>query len=468
MIKYFFVINLLITFNLFSQNWDNFKFFDYNRDKSFNLISYKDSSFYFYANPILGISFENLFDHKQRTTTWGFNIKGIMKNGLSFGLLFNDNIVYNQDFYNRIPFIKEQGRVLTVNKPKRSEFSETRGYLKYQNSWLNIGVIKDNLSYGEGSNSKLILSTKSPSFPALFYEIKFSDWFKVYMLHGWLLSGIMDSTKSYQTQTFFRKVEHEKYFALHSFEFNFFKRLILRFGETIIYSDRGPYIGYMLPFLFYRSIDHMFTYGSEDSGNNGSFFFDGSYQFSDQHKIYGSLFIDELSFSNLLKGKTDRNQFGFLAGYSNSNSLLRNFSFDLEYTRILPWVYSNWIPAQTYSNLGYLMGHYIGQNADQFYTNLSYEFKHFKFSLNGDYTRQGGFSDVVNQYTSPGEPFLYGPKRKILRLGFGVDFKYLENIFIKFNYSFFNVSDEDQSRTPDWQKGKNHLISLRLFYGLDR
>ncbi len=299
-IRIFIFINLIS--QLWAQNWSNFEFFNYQENKSFNFLTYTDSTFQLSANPILGISFENLFGHNQRTTTWGFNLKGKLYNGIRFGILFNDNIVYNQDYYNRISFIKEQGRVLTVNNPNRSEFSETRGFLKYENEWLDIGIIKDNITHGEGKNSSLILSTKSPSFPALYYELKLADWFKVYMLHGWLLSGIIDSNKSYQTQTFFRKVEHEKYFALHSFEFNFFKSLQLRIGETIIYSDRGPYIGYMLPFLFYRSVDHMFNYGSEDSGNNGSFFVDGSYEFYNKQKIYGSLFIDELSFSKLLKG----------------------------------------------------------------------------------------------------------------------------------------------------------------------
>lgn len=471
----FLIVFLFLTFltsnysKVFANN-DSHKFFSFSQeDKNFNVFTYKDSNLALIGNPILGLSIENLFNHSQQTTTWGFNLAGRHSSGLSFSFIFNDNIVYKSDYYNKIDFLNKQGRILTVNNSKRSEFSETMGYLKYENNFITIGMVKDNITFGEGKNSKLILSNRAPSFPALFYQIKFTDWFSTQLIHGWLISGIKDSSKSYSTSTYERVVEHEKYFALHSFQFDLFDRLTLRLGETIIYSDRGPYLGYMLPFVLFRSIDHMFTYGSDDSGNNGSLFFDGNFKFSNNLKFYGSLFIDELSLSNLLKGNTERNQFGFLTGLAGENFLDEKLSWNFEYTRILPWVYSNWIPAQTYTNNRFPMGHYIGQNSDQIYVDLSYKFiPELEITLSGDYTRNGGFGDIRNQYSPPGEKFLYGPVRKIFRIGGEAKFKYLENIFINFEYDFYNVSDEDPVRTPDWQRGKNHFLSLRMFYGLDR
>ncbi|MCX7610517.1 MAG: hypothetical protein N2043_02885, partial [Ignavibacterium sp.] len=111
---------------------------------------------------------------------------------------------------------------------------------------------------------------------------------------------------------------------------------------------------------------------------------------------------------------------------------------------------------------------YIGQNSDQIYFDLSYKIlPQLEVTLSSDYTRNGGFDDVRNQYQPPGEKFLYGKVRKIFRIGTDVKFKYLENVFINFEYDFYNVKDEDSQRTPDWQLGNNHFVSLRLFYGLD-
>lgn len=458
-----------INFAFGFESKEKFELFNYVKNKKLTFFEYKDSALFIEFNPIVGLSVESIFKHLQRTTTWGFDLKGKMNNGLHFGFQFNDNIVYNSDYYNRIDFINKQGRILTLNRNDRSEFSETTGYLYYENDYLKFGVIKDNLTYGEGKNSKLILSNRAPSFPSLILNLKLADWISVYSMHGWLLSGIEDSSKSYNTNLFRRKVEHEKYFALHSFQFDLWDMLSFRVGETIIYSDRGPYIGYMLPFILFRSLDHNFSYGSEDSGNNGSLFFDGAFNLNKDIKVYASLFIDELSFSNLLRGNSERNQFAYSIGLNSSKLFLNNLNYSIEYTRILPWVYSNWIPAQTYTNNRFPMGHYIGQNSDQIYFELNYGINYgLDVSLSGDYTRTGGFSDISNQYNPPGEEFLYGMKRKILRLGGEVKFRYLENIYVNFEYDFYDVKEEDQNRTPVWQVGKNHFISLRIFYGLDR
>ncbi len=466
---FLFIISSLTNYALGFESNEKFELLKYVKNKKLTFFEYKDSALIIEFNPIVGFSVESIFKHPQRTTTWGFDLKGRLNNRLHFGFQFNDNIVYNSDYYNRIDFINKQGRILTVNRNDRSEFSETTGYLYYENDYLKFGVIKDNLTYGEGRNSKLILSNRAPSFPSFILNLKLADWFSVYSIHGWLISGIEDSSKSYNTNLYRRKVEHEKYFALHSFQFDLWEKLSFRVGETIIYSDRGPYIGYMLPFILFRSLDHNFSYGSEDSGNNGSLFFDGVFNMSKTIKVYGSLFIDELSFSNLLKGNSERNQFAYLIGLNSSKLFFNNLNTSIEYTRILPWVYSNWIPAQTYSNNRFPMGHYIGQNSDQIYLELNYSINSgLNIVLSGDYTRTGGFSDVSNQYNPPGEEFLYGLRRKIFRLGGDLKIKYLENIFMNFEYDFYDVKDEDTARTPNWQLGKNHFISLRIFYGLDR
>ncbi len=439
------------------------------RNGAINLFEYVDKNLNLKINPILSLSYEQIFNRNHYIRTWGFYISGIHSSGTGFHLSFDENLVNKSDVYRQLDFINQKGKIITTNRRDRSEFSDTRGSLIFQNDWLLFGAVKENLRIGYGENSQLVLSDRAPSFPALLLRLNLTDWLTVYSFHGWLLSGIKDSTKSYDTDLYQRVVEHEKYFGAHFFQFRPFHELTLNFGETIIYSDRGPYLAYMFPFLFYRSIDHMFTFGSEDSGNNGAFFLEGNLKLFKKLKLYSGLYIDELSFSRLLKGDTERNQIAGQTGVKLFDFLVDGIYLNLEYTRILPWVYSNWIPAQTYTNLNYPLGHYIGQNSDQIYFKVGYYFdSNLYFCFDMDFTRNGGISDIKNQYTPPGEKFLYGDVRKIFRAGFNVDYEYLRNLMFSFNYNYYNVKDESQTRTPDWQRGGNHYLSICLSFSFDR
>jgi hypothetical protein len=169
--------------------------------------------------------------------------------------------------------------------------------------------------------------------------------------------------------------------------------------------------------------------------------------------------------SGILKGKSDRNQSAYTIGIKSFDLPMEKFSFVFEYTKILPWVYSNWIPAQTYTNLNYPLGHYIGQNSDQIYFKVGYDFNPILYlGLDMEYTRNGGISDIKNQYTPPGEEFLYGLRRTIKKIGFDIRYNLFDNIILRGNYSYFNIKDEDYLRTSNWQQGDNSLITIGLVW----
>ena len=139
----------------------------------------------------------------------------------------------------------------------------------------------------------------------------------------------------------------------------------------------------------------------------------------------------------------------------------------LEYTRILPWVYSNFIQTQTYTNSGYLLGDYIGQNADQLYARADYRLnKGLNLALWAEQTRQGGMDSVVYQYQPEAEPFLYGPQRKELAWGIQVRDEIFLNLVAQVDYQYQHVSDEDPLRTPAYQLGTHHSLGLTLYYFL--
>ncbi|MGB9678097.1 MAG: capsule assembly Wzi family protein, partial [Candidatus Ratteibacteria bacterium] len=368
-----------------------FKFLNGLYKERMDLFYYSQKDFKMVINPAITIDAENLMKHNQYRVGWGLNSFARMNNGFEFSFSFMDNSVYNGDYWNKLNFTDEQGRIITRFVKNKNEFSDTRGSIFYKNDWLLLSLLKDDIKLGNGEASSLILSNKSPSFPSFYLRLNPTDWLTIYSMHSWLLSGIVDSTKSYWTNYNFRDVSHEKYFAMHAVTIQPFQFFNLTFGETIIYSDRGPYLGYFIPFLFYRSVDHTFTYGGGDSGNNGSFFVDGNVYLFDKIKLYGSFYIDEFSFSGIIKGKSDRNQSAYTVGVKSFDIPVLKSSFVIEYTKILPWVYSNWIPAQTYTNLNNPLGHYIGQNSDQIFFKFKYNFTPYcNLLLKSEYTRNGG------------------------------------------------------------------------------
>ena len=430
---------------------------------------YRDSSFTFSFSPSLLVTMGSKAKESYYKRSWGFKMYGEIDKNFGFSLGFAENLEAWKSVDTKKQLTSETGAVLSQNKNNSIEFSETTGSILYGNNWITTGLTKEFFSLGSGYRSQLILSTKAPSFPSIYFRLTPAKWFTYYFMHGWLLSRVTDSLATYKT--LFngnpRTIEGEKYFVMHALQIKPIENLSLTVGETIIYSDKSPYLGYFIPFLFYRSVDHAITFGGAESGNNGSIFMDWNYYHPLGFKLYGSAFLDEFSLTRFLKGENDRNQFGYTVGTAVYDLGIQGLMTRIEYTRILPWVYSNWIPTQTYMNANYLLGHYIGQNADQFYLQFDYRFmRALETKVWSEYIRHGGFASVENQYQDPGEPFLYGLRRNETNIGLEVSYEYLHDLFGKVYYQYSNVTDEDKARTPTWELGVNHAFGVSVQYGM--
>jgi len=380
---------------------------------------------------------------------------------------FTDNTI-NGNYYDlQQTYQNTNGKIYTKTSKNHYEFSETNGSITYQNSFLTVGFAKEKFTLGQGSNGQLVLSDKAPSFPSIYLKLSPTDWLKFYYMHGWLISGVTDSGKTYQTELMPRKSEREKYYVMHALQVLPMPNLSITLGETIIYSDRSIYWGYMIPFVLFRSVDHEFSYGSTDSGNNGSIFAEISYLPITGLNLYASTFIDELSLTKLLKGNSDRNQFGYTVGSNVLIPNVDNLKLTLEYTKILPWVYSNWIPSQTYRNANYLMGHYIGQNADQIYFEAKYN-PLYNLEITGKfaYTRNGSFGKIYDQYKAPGEKFLYGLIRKQTEITLSASYEFLYQLTANLTFTYTKITDQDTKRTPKFMLGDNNSFSFTLMYGM--
>lgn len=432
------------------------------------LYNYRDSSFGIYLTPAVSFTYGNKFNNSVYQRSWGWRLFGY-SGEFGFTGSFQENLEESSRLDMRRIYTDEPGIVISRRVGNSIEHSNTNGSMTWSDGKITLSFIKDNFQLGEGTGGQLVLSSKAPSFPMIYYKYAPSPWFRFYFMHGWLFSGVRDSVRSYRTEFKgnTRWIELEKYFVMHALQVRPVSFLDITIGETIVYSDRNVYLGYFIPFLFFRSVDHMFTHGGGDSGNNGSFFGEIVLRPIPGLSMHFSSFIDEFALSNFLSGNMNRNQLAWQTGLKYTELFVPNSLLEMEYTRVLPWVYENWIPTQTYTNSNYLLGYFSGQNSDHIHASFSVTPRRgLLISITADAIRRGGISEVLYQYADPGEPFLYGKIRKDVSLGLDVSWEYAYNFYVKAGTKYTKINDEDQTRTPAWQKGSFIDWYVNMSYGL--
>ncbi|HEX3033787.1 MAG TPA: hypothetical protein VHT73_01470, partial [Thermodesulfobacteriota bacterium] len=159
----------------------------------FRIFRYRDSTFTFYADPVLGYKI-NFSDSKNNSHRFnGAVLSGYYKNW-GFSLKFRDN----QESGDNIDISKyltpEPGINLTKTGRQSIQYDEVDAEVNY--GW-NTGVIsagKYPLIWGSGQGGQLIFSDKAPSFPLIRFDFNPVSWLRFTYIHGWLHSGIMDSS----------------------------------------------------------------------------------------------------------------------------------------------------------------------------------------------------------------------------------------------------------------------------------
>jgi Capsule assembly protein Wzi len=233
-------------------------------------------------------------------------------------------------------------------------------------------------------------------------------------------------------------------------------------GESVIYSDRFEPI-YLIPIMFFRLADHYTSNAQLSKGSNSQFFLGlSSRNFIKNTHLYGSLFIDELTLEGLFESAKQKNQFGFMLGSSITDLPLDNLSMTLEYTKIFPFVYSNWLPTQTYTNSGYNMGDWIGNNADMIYAAFNYRFvRGLQASVWGEYIRKGDQGTETQEYTRPQPPFLFGKRTSYFYWGTDIKYEFIHDLFAELYYKKLSSKD----LTTDLTKNSDEFY-LSLYYGM--
>ena len=391
---------------------DSTSFLKKNESQRWSILSIKKDDFVLRADPVLQLETfqgtgKNIFKKSNGLQFWGHAGKRF-----AFQASFADITESGVGIDTLKQFSNETGIVRLENVKKNNKLlshSSFRGSLSYEFKNGSISMGHDHLLWGYGENGRMVMSDKAPAYPFIRLDYQPLKWLKFHYAHTWLQSTIIDTAKTYPKGNSIygtnREIYVSKFMATHSLNFFPVKGLSMSIGESIVYSDKMD-VGYLIPVMFFKAYDQISSRYRINTGSNGQFFFQAS---SRNHipgtHLYGTLFIDEIRMSEVFNKAKSRNQLGFNVGASITDLLIPYLTMGAEYTRINPFVYQNLIPAQTYTNQGYLMGDWIGQNADRVTAWLKYNpLPRLSTKIRLDYIRKGEDGKLEDQYYAEPQP----------------------------------------------------------------
>lgn len=302
----------------------------------------------------------------------GFYLKGT--NGIAKGnyeaALLKKELKYNYKFNER---------------PGESFYDNTEGYVTADFDLLKLKLGRDRVNIGYGKN-KIILGNNSPLFDYLSFKLQY-NFFSFSYLHGKLLGQntvIMDSiSDSYNFLP-------EKHFAYHRMGFNISDDFNFGFGEIVVYGERGLDLSYLIPFTFFKSVEH-----SNRDRDNTMLFFDFTSMHISNTKLFLTILIDDIDFSKIGKGWWG-NQTIFNVGVQ-STPFYKNLPLDikLEYLRIEPYTYSHRLNRNSFTNYSYNLSSFFQPNSELIFLEINYRFTN-RLTLTTEFTYSNHGANIIN------------------------------------------------------------------------
>ena len=404
---------------------------------------------------------------------------------------FDNNLLSRPQYLNLLPGYEYK----ETSNGKGGDYSDSRGGIKYAWQWGAVGLVKDNVVWGDNYHGSNIISGRTPSFPMITLNLKPVRWFELNYFHGWLVSNVIDSTKYYQENDVAKHYRQaNKFIAANMFTFFPVRNLSISAGNAIIYAENNVHPAYFIPIAFYKSIDHMLTKGTKQENQNSMMFFNISSRNIRHLHLYASVFIDEFSMSRLKKGNKEANPISYKVGGRLSNFPLQNLSLTGEFTRTNIINYKHSIPQLTWASNNYNLGHYLGDNSQEIYVALKYKpirgldvglsFTDARHGKEYAYIRRGEWDGITGKITQIiSQPSL----GKIIWTNqtFGLDIVYevFNNAYAIVNVAYSNIQGHENSDpqqygeykmtaqevleryTPEFLRGKNTTITIGFSFG---
>ncbi len=429
---------------------------------------YKDDFFRFQAQPLYSYSMLNNKNGTQSFSYGGLQAHAYAGKHFGFYASLRDNHT-SPRFGNTSYLTLFEGGNYKNSENGGVDWSEMRGGTVYSWDWGSIGLIKDHFEWGNNQHGANIFSGKQPSFAHISLKIKPAKWIEFNYVHGWLVSEVVDSVHSYLDENRFRTVFRPKWITANLFSITPFKWLNVSVGNSIVYSDQD-HPGFWIPLFIYKSVDH--TYNATDrygqAGQNSQLFGDVSIRPIKHLHLYGSLFTDEIKFSRI-GDPAEHNFFSWKGGLQVSNFPFKNIDITAEYTRTLAGTYQHPIATTTFESNKYNLGHYLGDNAEEFYIRLLFKpIRGLHIKAEAFLAKHGPFVEYDDTVDVLFAPFIESVFWQNKTYALNISYEVVSNVYVYLNATKSSITGDEASVilwTPSYYIGEQLTVSAGFNVG---
>jgi len=405
----------------------------------------------FYFDYEQAMTYESRSDDLDRMANWStYQFRGLM-NG-NFGYKAEVSLIGlhgDESYAQNHPILKGSWSQKSDDPQRYSDRSG--GELAFHTNYIDIHFAQQEMEWGYGESGKLILSNNVEQYPYLSLS-KNWGWAKFTAMHGKLQSFLSDTLSDGS------KFYPDKWVAAHRLEVSIWKHLTVGFNESFIYGNRYADWAYLIPFNFYRATQHKLR-----DRDNATISIDMEWLAFRGVKIYGTLFLDEFRRQKL---GTDwyGNKQAFQLGLVTVDPFrLDNVSLRLEYTAIMPWVYTHDFLINAYGSDTQALGYWTGPNSEVYYAHLSKEwhqrlitgakFRQYKHGDNYPNENIGGnvfegHKTLLGTQTIPRETrkFLEGILTKEQRFEIYAQYELFNDLYLNAEYRRIKLDKDLQSQ----------------------
>jgi len=419
---------------------------------------YRDTIFRARITPLLGMHITHNDNGNIIKRWYGADIQLMIGKNLSVygslrdvsiqGALLTNNLSTKDALLARPAYLNDYPGYEYKESSVGGDYSDSRGGIKYAWNWGSIGLVKDNVVWGDNYHGSNILSGRTPSFPMLTLHLKPTKWFEMQYIHGWLVSNVVDSTRYYLDNMDKKQYRMaNKFIAANMFTFTPVRNLNLSIGNSIIYAEPNIQPAYLIPIAFYKSMDHTLTKGLNLENQNSQVFINLSSRNIKHLHLFTSVYADEISFSRFSPSSAAKNPISYKLGGNLSNFPIDNLSLTAEFTRTNIINYKHSIPVLTWASNSYNLGSYLNDNSQEIYLALRYKpirgldlglsYTSAEHGNEYDYLRRDGVADAITKIIS--QPVLGDIIWSNKTIGFNAQYEVINNAYALINVAYSDI-----------------------------
>ena len=458
-------------------------------DPSLHILT-KDKIFKMRIRPILGMDLlynkHGLSQHRwfgaeiQMDIAHHVSIWGSLRDNTWRGLNGDASKLTKPGFLNDIPGVQYKENSYTGDG---GDFSDSRGGISIYAWWGSIGIQRERITWGDAQHCSNILSGHNPAVPMFTIQLTPCKWFQFDYFHAWLPSNVIDSTyyydEEYRRDATTGEIEMKrhyrpanKFMAANMFTFMPCKYIQFGFGNSIVYAERNVQAAYFIPIAFFKSLDHLLTKGVNSENQNSQLFGTLTLRPTDHLRLYGSVFVDEFKLGRLKKSNKEHNLVSYVVGFNWSGWPVKGLALRGEFMRAYIACYTHSIKVLDYTSNGYNMGHYMGDNAQSIFVQLSYRpTRSLRLTL--DYTQDTKYTAYPYIRREIGWAIAQKPFNKVIWKNDIIRFRAVYEVFnncyahveCQFNNARAPKAEDLKKYSPTFYSGKNLTLGCGVSFG---